>query len=152
MGGYLIVAATLGIVLAAQPLTEAAASVTALQKLTASRSRPAEPIQYGDPEGRRPPGHERRAAPGPRAYPGWRGEPGWRGAPAWRGPPGWSGRPYWYGRPWVRRPHYGTIFAGVALGTIISVAAIGYVPPRPHPDLCWYWADPYGETGYWDYC
>jgi len=28
-----------------------------------------------------------------------------------------AGRPYWYGRPWVRRPYYGTIVAGVALGT-----------------------------------
>ena len=80
------------------------------------------------------------------------GQPGWRGAPVWRGPPGWSGRPYWYGRPWVRRPYYGTIIAGVALGTIITVAAVGYVPPRPAPNLCWYWADPYGNRGYWDYC
>jgi hypothetical protein len=24
---------------------------------------------------------------------------------------------------------------------------------RPTPSaLCWYWADPFGETGYWDYC
>ena len=71
---------------------------------------------------------------------------------AWRGPPGWSGRPYWYGRPWVRRPYYGTIIAGVALGTLITVAAVGYVPARPAPNLCWYWADPYGNRGYWDYC
>ena len=20
------------------------------------------------------------------------------------------------------------------------------------PNLCWYWADPYGNAGYWDYC
>jgi hypothetical protein len=52
----------------------------------------------------------------------------------------------------VRRPYYGTIIAGVALGTLITVAAIGAVPPRPHPDLCWYWADPEGVRGYWDYC
>jgi hypothetical protein len=52
----------------------------------------------------------------------------------------------------VRRPYYGTIVAGVALGTLITVAAVGYVPRRPAPDLCWYWADPYGERGYWDYC
>jgi len=81
---------------------------------------------------------------------GWRGGPGWRGP--WRGPPGWYGRPYWFARPWVRRPYYGTIVAGVALGTLITVAAIGAVPPRPAPDLCWYWADPYGRRGYWDYC
>jgi hypothetical protein len=60
--------------------------------------------------------------------------PGWRGG--WRGPPGW----------------YGTIVAGVALGALITVAAIGAVPPRPAPNLCWYWADPYRNRGYWDYC
>jgi hypothetical protein len=77
---------------------------------------------------------------------GWRG-PGWRG-----GPPGWRGRPYWYARPWVRRPYYGRVIAGVALGTIVTVAAIGLVPPRPAPNVCWYWADPYRNRGYWDYC
>lgn len=151
MRKYPIMAATLGIILAAQPLNEASASVLAAQKLIRGHVRLVDLIQYA-PDARRPPGQGPRAVPGPRAYPGWRGEPGWRGAQAWRGPPGWSGRPYWYGRPWVRRPYYGTIFAGVALGTIITVAALGYVPPRPDPSLCWYWADPYGETGYWDYC
>ena len=76
--------------------------------------------------------------------------PGWRGG--WRGPPGWHGRPYWFARPWARRPYYGTIVAGVALGALITVAAIGAVPPRPAPNLCWYWADPYRNRGYWDYC
>jgi hypothetical protein len=52
----------------------------------------------------------------------------------------------------VRRPYYGTIIAGVALGTIVTVAAVGLVPPRPRPDLCWYWSDPYRNRGYWDYC
>ncbi len=74
----------------------------------------------------------------------------WRG---WGGPRwGWRGRPYWFARPWARRPYYGTIIAGVALGTLITVAAIGAVPPRPAPNLCWYWADPYRNRGYWDYC
>jgi hypothetical protein len=77
----------------------------------------------------------------------WHG-PGWHGG--WHG--GWRGRPYWFARPWARRPYYGTIVAGVALGTLITVAAIGAVPPRPAPDLCWYWADPYRNRGYWDYC
>ena len=81
----------------------------------------------------------------------WRGGPGW-GRPGWRGGPGFYGRPYWYARPWVRRPYYGTIIAGVALGTLITVAAVGLVPPRPAPNLCWYWADPYRNRGYWDYC
>ena len=76
--------------------------------------------------------------------------PGWRG---WRGPgPGWRGRPYWFARPWARRPYYGTIVAGVALGALITVVAVGAVPPRPAPNLCWYWADPYRNRGYWDYC
>jgi hypothetical protein len=72
----------------------------------------------------------------------------------WRGGPhhGWRGRPYWHARPWVRRPHYGRIVAGVALGTLITVAVVGSVPRRPAPDLCWYWADPYRDRGYWDYC
>jgi hypothetical protein len=77
----------------------------------------------------------------------WGGGWGWRG-PGW----GWRGRPYWYARPWARRPYYGTIIAGVALGTLITVAAVGAVPPRPAPYLCWYWADPYHYRGYWDYC
>jgi hypothetical protein len=72
---------------------------------------------------------------------------GWRGR-GW----GWGGRPYWFARPWARRPYYGTIIAGVAIGTLITVAAIGAVPPRPAPNLCWYWADPYRNRGYWDYC
>jgi hypothetical protein len=58
-------------------------------------------------------------------------------------------RPY---RTWVRRPHYGSIIAGVALGTIVAAAVVGAVPPPPRPDLCWYWADRAYRTGYWDYC
>jgi hypothetical protein len=69
----------------------------------------------------------------------------------WRGG-GWRGRPYWYARPWARRPYYGTIVAGVALGTLITVAAVGMPPRRPAPNLCWYWSDPYRSRGYWDYC
>ena len=149
-----LMSATAVIALAAHSTSEAAAAAYVAQNVP-SQSREAVTIQYAPDKPWRPGPH---AAPGPhvypgaRAYPGWRGEPGWRGAPAWRGPPGWAGRPYWYGRPWVRRPYYGTIVAGVALGTLITVAAIGAVPPRPHPDLCWYWADPEGYRGYWDYC
>jgi hypothetical protein len=61
-------------------------------------------------------------------------------------------RGFVYARPWVRRPYYGRIVAGVALGTIVTVAAVGLIPRRPAPDLCWYWADPYRNRGYWDYC
>ena len=52
-------------------------------------------------------------------------------------------------RPWVRRPYFGTVVGGVALGTMIAVAA---VPAVPAPGLCWYWADPSQTQGYWDYC
>jgi hypothetical protein len=38
------------------------------------------------------------------------------------------------------------------LGTLITVAVVGAVPRRPAADLCWYWADPYRNRGYWDYC
>jgi hypothetical protein len=140
-----MLAVALGVVLAAQPITQVSAAVYAEPPVVVSQARLVERIQGG-------PHREWHRGPGPRAYPGWRGDPGWRGAAPWRGPPGWSGRPYWYGRPWVRRPYYGTIIAGVALGTLITVAAVGYVPARPAPNLCWYWADPYGNRGYWDYC
>src|SRR4051812_10064967 len=58
-------------------------------------------------------------------------------------------RPY---RAWGYRPYYGTIVAGVALGTVIGVSAAYAVPVAPGPNLCWYWADPAGYRGYWDYC
>jgi len=59
-------------------------------------------------------------------------------------------RPYY--RHWVRRPYFGTVIAGVALGTVLTAAAVGAAPPPPAPGLCWYWADPSLTTGYWDYC
>jgi hypothetical protein len=74
---------------------------------------------------------------------------------AYVGRPGFVGRaafvrPY---RPWYRRPYFGTIIGGVALGTILTVAAVGVAPAvAPAPDLCWYWADPSLTSGYWDYC
>jgi hypothetical protein len=49
----------------------------------------------------------------------------------------------------VRRAWWGTFFAGVTLGTIIYVQA---VPVAPDPSLCWYWADPAMQSGFWDYC
>jgi len=52
-------------------------------------------------------------------------------------------------RPWVRRPYFGTIVGGVALGTLIAVTV---APAAPAPNLCWYWADPSQTQGYWDYC
>src|SRR5215470_933952 len=120
-----IFVATLGLILWGDPIIEAKAAVHSDILFAARQSSNFERAQWGPPHG----APDRRRGPVPRVYPGWRGEPGWRGAPAWRGPPGWTGRPYWFGRPWVRRPYYGTIIAGVALGTIITVAAVGLEPP-----------------------
>ena len=83
------------------------------------------------------PGYYRGGGPG--YYRG--GGPGY-----YRGGPGWGYRP-WYGRP-----YYGTIIGGIALGSIIAVTAYGLAPPRPRPDLCWYWTSPDRNRGYWDYC
>ena len=52
-------------------------------------------------------------------------------------------------RPWVRRPYFGTVVAGVALGTLIAATA---VPVTPAPNLCWYWTNSSQTQGYWDYC
>jgi hypothetical protein len=76
----------------------------------------------------------------------------WRGGPRYGGGRYAAPGAYWYHRPWVRRPYYGRVIAGVALGTLIAVTAYGVVPRRPAPDLCWYWADPSQTRGYWDYC
>jgi hypothetical protein len=54
-------------------------------------------------------------------------------------------------RPWRNQAYFGTIFAGIALGAIITVVA-NTPPPPPSPDLCWYWNDPSYTSGYWDYC
>lgn len=82
----------------------------------------------------------------------WRGRPYYRPAPRYHPAPRAYVGPGWGYRPWYRRPYYGTIIAGVALGTIIGVTAYGLAPPRPRPDLCWYWADEGQSSGYWDYC
>lgn len=59
-------------------------------------------------------------------------------------------RPY---RPFYRRPWFGTVIGGVALGTFLTVAAVGVAPAyAPAPELCWFWADPSLTQGYWDYC
>lgn len=55
-------------------------------------------------------------------------------------------------RVWRRKPYYGNIFAGVALGTLIGVAIAGTAPVAPAPNLCWYWTSPAMVQGYWDYC
>jgi hypothetical protein len=55
-------------------------------------------------------------------------------------------------RHWARRPYYGRVVGGVALGTILTAAAIGIAPAAPASNLCWYWTDPSQTRGYWDYC
>jgi hypothetical protein len=56
-------------------------------------------------------------------------------------------------RGWHRRPHYGRIIGGVALGTLLAGSAYyAYAGAPPAPGLCWYWADRYERQGYWDYC
>lgn len=52
-------------------------------------------------------------------------------------------------RPWARRSYFGTVVAGVALGTLLAVTV---APPPPAPELCWYWSTPQQNQGYWDYC
>src|SRR5215210_7509465 len=54
-------------------------------------------------------------------------------------------RPY---KRWNKRPHYGTVIGGVALGTVLGAAAYSAVAPAPN--LCWYWADPTMPQGHWD--
>lgn len=55
-------------------------------------------------------------------------------------------------RGWYRKPYYGNFVAGVALGTVLAVGAVGIAPVAPAPNLCWYWSDPAMINGYWDYC
>ena len=52
-------------------------------------------------------------------------------------------------RPYARRSYFGTVVAGVALGTLIAVTV---APPPPANNLCWYWSTPARNQGYWDYC
>jgi hypothetical protein len=62
----------------------------------------------------------------------------------------WNNRAYV--RNWNRRPYYGEFVGGVVLGSILAATGAGIVPYAPQPNLCWYWADPYMNRGYWDYC
>ena len=52
-------------------------------------------------------------------------------------------------RPWVRRPYFGTVVGGVALGTVIAATT---APVAPAPNLCWVWTSSAQTQGYWDYC
>ena len=71
-------------------------------------------------------------------------------------------RPHGYGRwhrnhlayrRWHRRPHYGRIVGGIALGSLLAGSAYyAYAGAPPAPGLCWFWVDRYERQGYWDYC
>src|SRR2546421_460471 len=52
-------------------------------------------------------------------------------------------------RPWVRRPYFGTVVAGVTLGTIIAATTM---PAAPADNVCWSWTNSSHTRGYWDYC
>ncbi len=52
----------------------------------------------------------------------------------------------------VKRRFVGRVVAGVVLGTILRAGVAGRVPPRPSPDLCWFWNDRSMTSGYWYYC
>lgn len=52
-------------------------------------------------------------------------------------------------RGWYRRPYYGRVVAGVALGTIIAASI---APAPPSSEVCWYWTNSSQTKGYWDYC
>jgi len=67
----------------------------------------------------------------------------------YRGPRGVYRGPRVYVRPWRRRPYYGRVVAGVALGTVFAATV---VPRAPASGLCWYWSNPAQTHGYWDYC
>lgn len=116
-------------------------SASSVQTQAVEAPRDVEQVQY------RPGGAYR-----PRGYYGGP-RPNFYGGPRYYGPPrAYYGGPVWGYRPWYRRPYYGTIIGGIALGTIIGATAYGLAPRPPRPDLCWYWADEVQSRGYWDYC
>jgi hypothetical protein len=85
--------------------------------------------------------------------------PHWKGNKNWKGKNWKKGRKYYRGGPrgvyvrsWRKRPYYGNVVGGVALGAILGVAIAGSVPRARSSDLCWYWTNPARTHGYWDYC
>jgi hypothetical protein len=64
----------------------------------------------------------------------------------------WHPRHHAY-RKWHRRPYYGYVIGGVALGSILAASAYyAYADAPPADGLCWFWTDPDETSGYWDYC
>src|SRR5262245_30889261 len=72
----------------------------------------------------------------------------WRPRRYYRGP----GRRVVIVRPWHRRPHYGVLIGGIALGAVLAGSYYYAHPAPPQPGLCWYWSSPARSHGYWDYC
>ena len=52
----------------------------------------------------------------------------------------------------VRWPANGAIAADAAIGVIGAAAAASWAGPPPGPGLCWYYADPSRQRGFWDAC
>jgi two-component system sensor histidine kinase UhpB len=62
------------------------------------------------------------------------------------------GRELRYGR-WEReRDRGGELVAGIVLGALIASAVRGTPPAPPSPAMCWVWADPRQDSGWWDRC
>jgi hypothetical protein len=55
-------------------------------------------------------------------------------------------------RPWVKRPYYGVMLGGAALGAIIVAETAHVAPLPPALNMCWSWSDAVEQHGYWDYC
>ena len=55
-------------------------------------------------------------------------------------------------KPHKKHNYYGTVIAGVVLGSILAASAYYAYTAPPSPDLCWYWTSPAKVRGYWDYC
>lgn len=58
----------------------------------------------------------------------------------------------WPVTAWAWKPYFGTVVAGVTLGTIVAVTTAGAAPPAPAAHVCWYWTDQSLLKGYWSYC
>ena len=151
MGKYPITAAALGIALAAQPLTEAAASVYAARELIWAKFASPSSFSMGLPTTAIGKGTGRVGHPGRAHIPA--------GAANLVGEERLPGGPSGLERSAVLVwPTMGA--TAVLRHDLCGCRARHFAyrccrrlrPYRPHPDLCWYWADPYGETGYWDYC
>lgn len=153
----LVACAALAVALTAGALAPARAGAPTPAQMASSgaeASRSIQLAQYARRGGSRGGGYAARPNYG-RPYYGPRpyyGRPYYGPRPYYGRPGFYAPAPVWAYRPWYRRPYYGTIVGGIVIGTVIAATAYNIAPPRPRPDLCWYWADPDRIRGYWDYC